>query len=92
MKADVPLVPPTEVIADHAAKKSADAVEDSHWRHSILALLMAIVFVAASAELAYAVVNVSAMPVFIPTIGLPEEDAKRWIGIIGTAFLLTEGF
>lgn len=61
------------------------------WQHSILILLLAIVFVAASAELAYAVVNVSAMPVFIPTLGLPEADAKRWIGIIGAAFLLTEG-
>ncbi len=53
-----------------------------------MALLIAIMFVSASAELAYALVNLSAMPVFIKdTAHLPA----RWIGIIGTSFLLTEG-
>ena len=61
------------------------------WRHSVFALLLAIVFVATSAEMAYAVVNFSAMPVFIPTIGLTEVEANRWIGIVGVSFLLTEG-
>ena len=53
--------------------------------------LIAITLIGASAELAYAVVNVSAMPVFIPTIGLTSSQADYWIGIVGTAFLLTEG-
>ena len=66
-------------------------IEPVVWRHSIIALLVAIVFVATSAEMAYAVVNFSAMPVFIPTIGLSDAEANRWIGIIGVAFLLTEG-
>lgn len=53
-----------------------------------MALLIAIMFVSASAELAYALVNLSAMPVFIKdTAHLPA----RWVGIIGTSFLLTEG-
>ena len=59
-----------------------------HWKHSVMALLIAIMFVSASAELAYALVNLSAMPVFIKDTA--HLDA-RWVGIIGTSFLLTEG-
>ena len=61
---------------------------ETHWRQSVMALLIAIMFVSASAELAYALVNLSAMPVFIKDTA--HLDA-RWVGIIGTSFLLTEG-
>lgn len=50
-------------------------------------LLLAIVLVAGFAELAYTVLTVSAMPVFIRSIDLDD----KWIGIIGTAFILVEG-
>jgi MFS family permease len=54
---------------------------------SIRRLLTAIVLVAISAELGYVIINFSAMPVFIQSIGLPVQ----WIAIMGTAFLLMEG-
>jgi MFS transporter, DHA1 family, multidrug resistance protein len=54
---------------------------------SIRRLLTAIVLVAISAELGYVIINFSAMPVFVRSIGLPD----RWIAIMGTAFLLMEG-
>lgn len=50
-------------------------------------LMAAIVLVAVCAELAYTTVNISAMPVFIPSIGL----APQWIGIAATSFILMEG-
>lgn len=50
-------------------------------------ILLAIVIVSGFAELAYVIVNISAMPVFIPSIGLPD----RWIGIAATAFIAVEG-
>jgi DHA1 family multidrug resistance protein-like MFS transporter len=49
--------------------------------------MLAIVLVAAFAELAYVVVNISAMPVYIEAIHL---DA-RWIGAMTTAYLFMEG-
>lgn len=50
-------------------------------------LLWAIVLVAGFAELAYVIVNISAMPVYIRALGL---DA-RWIGAMATAYLVVEG-
>ncbi len=47
-----------------------------------------IVLVAAFAELAYAVVNVSAMPVYI--VDNARLD-RVWVGIIGSAYLVMEG-
>lgn len=54
---------------------------------NIKRLLMAIVLVSGFAELAYVIVNISAMPVFIKAIGLDE----RWIGACATAYLVCEG-
>jgi DHA1 family multidrug resistance protein-like MFS transporter len=54
---------------------------------SIRRLLTAIVLVAISAELGYVIINFSAMPVFVRSIGLPDQ----WIAIMGFAFLLMEG-
>lgn len=51
-------------------------------------LLLAIVLVSALAELSYAVVNLSAMPVFITKTAHLDV---RWVGIIGTAYLIAEG-
>lgn len=50
-------------------------------------LLLAIVLVSGFAELAYVIVNISAMPVYILAIGLDS----RWIGAIATAYLVVEG-
>lgn len=50
-------------------------------------LMLAVVLVAGCAELAYVVVNISAMPVYIEARGLD----KSWIGIAATAFILVEG-
>jgi MFS family permease len=50
-------------------------------------MLAAIMVVAISAELGYVIVNFSAMPIFIRSIGLPD----RWIAIMGMAFLVVEG-
>ncbi len=73
--------------ADIPALPASIPVE-THWRQSVMALLIAIMFVSASAELAYALVNLSAMPVFIKDTAHLDV---RWVGIIGTSFLLTEG-
>lgn len=50
-------------------------------------LLAAIVLVAGFAELAYVIVNISAMPVYIRALQLDP----RWIGAVGTAYLVVEG-
>lgn len=50
-------------------------------------LMLTIVLVAMFAELAYVVVNISAMPVYIKAIGLDP----RWIGAMTTAYLFMEG-
>lgn len=50
-------------------------------------LLMAIVLVAGFAELAYVVVNISAMPVYIKSIRLD----LRWISVVTTVYLIAEG-
>lgn len=50
-------------------------------------LMLAIVLVSGFAELAYVVVNISAMPVYVTAIGLP----KAWIGAMTTVYLLMEG-
>jgi len=50
-------------------------------------ILIAIVVVAACAELSYTTVNISAMPVFIRSIHL--ED--RWIALAAASFILFEG-
>lgn len=49
--------------------------------------MLAIILTAAFAELAYVVVNISAMPVYVKSIDL---DA-RWIGAMTTAYLFMEG-
>jgi len=54
---------------------------------SLRRLLVAIVVVAGGAELAYAIVNVSAMPVYIEANHL----GLHLIGIVATAYLLVEG-
>lgn len=50
-------------------------------------LLIAILVVSGFAEMAYGIVNFSAMPVYIKAIGLGEQ----WIGLVATAYLLAEG-
>lgn len=50
-------------------------------------LMLAIVLVSGFAELAYVVVNISAMPMYVSAIGLP----KAWIGVMTTVYLLMEG-
>ena len=50
-------------------------------------LLIALILVAGFAELAYVIVNISAMPVYVGAIGL---DA-HWIGVMATAYLVVEG-
>ncbi len=54
---------------------------------SMRRMLTAIVLVAGFAELAYVVVNISAMPVYI----LARHLDKVWVGIAATAFILVEG-
>ncbi|MCS6777349.1 MAG: MFS transporter [Chloroherpetonaceae bacterium] len=49
--------------------------------------MTSLVTLAAFAELAYVIVNISAMPVYVRAIAL---DA-RWIGVMTTAYLLMEG-
>ncbi|HZO92065.1 MAG TPA: MFS transporter [Chthonomonadaceae bacterium] len=56
-------------------------------RINVRHLLLAIVLVSGCAELAYTVVNISAMPVYIVANGLHP----RWVGIAATAFVLVEG-
>lgn len=80
-------LPHNEKTVTASASTAASSVE-THWKHSVLMLLIAIMFVSASAELAYALVNLSAMPVFIKDTAHLDV---RWVGIIGTSFLLTEG-
>ena len=67
----------------HGPSERAPALRAVNIRH----LLLAVVTVAGFAELAYAIVNVSAMPVYIKYNGLDI----RWIGLIGTAYLVVEG-
>jgi MFS transporter, DHA1 family, multidrug resistance protein len=50
-------------------------------------LMLAIVLVAGFAELAYVVVNISAMPVYVSALGL----SKAWIGAMTVVYLLMEG-
>ena len=50
-------------------------------------ILIAILIVAGLAELAYSIVNMSAMPVYIKAIGL---DTK-WVGIVAAGYLVAEG-
>ncbi len=50
-------------------------------------VLTAILIVAGFAEMAYGIVNFSAMPVYIKAIQLPEQ----WIGGMAAAYLITEG-
>ena len=51
-------------------------------------LLVAIVLASGFAELAYAIVNISAMPVYIrDNVGL----GGHWIGLVASAFLVVEG-
>ncbi len=50
-------------------------------------LLLAIVLVSGFAELAYVIVNISAMPVYINALGLDV----RWISACTTAYLVIEG-
>jgi DHA1 family multidrug resistance protein-like MFS transporter len=51
-------------------------------------LMVAIVLVAGFAELAYVIVNISAMPVYIKdNVHLDE----RWIGVMASAYLVVEG-
>ena len=50
-------------------------------------ILLAILIVAGLAELAYSIVNLSAMPVYIKAIGL---DTK-WVGIVAAGYLVAEG-
>ena len=52
-------------------------------------LLLGIVFVAAFAELSFAVVNTSAMPVYIKSLKIP--DYAYWVSAAGVAFILVEG-
>lgn len=54
---------------------------------AVRSLLPAIVLVAGFAELAYVIVNISAMPVYIHALDLDV----RWIGAIGTVYLVVEG-
>ncbi|MDE2126114.1 MAG: MFS transporter [Armatimonadetes bacterium] len=53
---------------------------------SLTKLLTGVVIVAGFAELAYIIVNLSAMPVYIRALGL----GRSWVGIVGTVYLLTE--
>lgn len=53
----------------------------------VRAILIAILIVAGLAELAYSIVNMSAMPVYIKAIGL---DTK-WVGIVAAGYLVAEG-
>jgi DHA1 family multidrug resistance protein-like MFS transporter len=64
----------------HRNGKSVDPV-------NVGKLLTAIVIVSGFAELAYVIVNLSAMPVYIKSIKL---DSK-WIGLVMTAYLVVEG-
>ncbi|HZP80423.1 MAG TPA: MFS transporter [Chthonomonadaceae bacterium] len=50
-------------------------------------LMLAIVLVAGCAELAYAIVNLSAMPVYVKAIGHGEQ----WVGAAAAAYLVAEG-
>ena len=50
-------------------------------------LMLAIVLVSGLAELAYVVVNISAMPMYVSAIGLE----KAWVGGMTTMYLLMEG-
>jgi DHA1 family multidrug resistance protein-like MFS transporter len=73
--------------ADDEDAMTKESPKPSPPRIHIRGLLLAIVIVAGCAELAYTVVNISAMPVYITTIPLDP----RWIGIAATAFILVEG-
>ncbi|MBC7526950.1 MAG: MFS transporter [Chthonomonadaceae bacterium] len=50
-------------------------------------VLTAILIVAGFAEMAYGIVNFSAMPVYIKALSLPEQ----WIAGMASAYLITEG-
>jgi DHA1 family multidrug resistance protein-like MFS transporter len=86
-----------EVSADGTTKPSSPPAEKPSVKYShegtfaspinLRQMLLAVILVAAFAELSTGIVAVSAMPVYIEAIGLDV----RWIAAIGTSFLIVEG-